>query len=261
MTDLPPALRPLCARPAEAALFVDFDGTVAPIVEDPATARPLPGVPVVLGALAARLGLVAVVSGRPAAFIVDALGHLPGVRLAGLYGMEEVADDGEIRVSPDAERWRPAVVEAIGAAVTDAPAGAEVEPKGLSVTLHWRRAPEAEAWARDLAARLRARTGLVPHPGRMSLELRPPLATDKGSVVRRLAAGHAAVACFGDDLGDLPAFAALDELAADGVAVARVAVVDPETPPEVAEAADVVVAGPEGALSLLGALLEAVGGA
>ena len=69
-----------------------------------------------------------------------------------------------------------------------------------------------------------------------------------------MARGHAAVACFGDDLGDLPAFAALAELAGTGVAVARVAVVDPESPAEVALAADLVVDGPEGALDLLARL-------
>jgi trehalose 6-phosphate phosphatase len=75
-------------------------------------------------------------------------------------------------------------------------------------------------------------------------------------VVRRLGSGWAAVACFGDDLGDLPAFAALDDLAAGGVVVARVAVVDAESPPEVAAAADVVVAGPAGAVTLLRQLVD-----
>jgi trehalose 6-phosphate phosphatase len=78
---------------------------------------------------------------------------------------------------------------------------------------------------------------------------------DKGTVVRTLGAGFPAVACFGDDLGDLAAFAALDDLAVAGAAVARVAVVDDESPPEVAEAADVVVEGPEGAVALLTLLL------
>ena len=70
-------------------------------------------------------------------------------------------------------------------------------------------------------------------------------------MIRRLASGHEAVGCFGDDLGDLPAFAALGDLARAGVAVARVAVVDADSPPEVAAAADLVVAGPTGALELL----------
>jgi trehalose 6-phosphate phosphatase len=134
-----------------------------------------------------------------------------------------------------------------------------VEDKGLTVTVHWRRAPSAEVWARSFAVRTAERTGLLVQPGRMAVELRPPVAADKGAVVDRWGRGHRAVACFGDDLGDLPAFAALDRLAALGAAVARVAVVDGETPPEVAAAADVVVEGPGGALDLLGRLADAVG--
>jgi trehalose 6-phosphate phosphatase len=97
--------------------------------------------------------------------------------------------------------------------------------------------------------------GLVAREARLSLELAPPLPVDKGTVVRSLGAGFAAVACFGDDLGDLAAFAALDDLGAAGAAVARVAVVDDESPPAVAAAADVVVAGPNGAVALLELLL------
>jgi trehalose 6-phosphate phosphatase len=93
----------------------------------------------------------------------------------------------------------------------------------------------------------------------MALEFRPPVKADKGTVVERLAPGHEAAACFGDDLGDLPAFRAVGDLADHGVAVARVAVVDPETPPEVVEAADVVVQGPGAALELLRQLADAAG--
>ena len=73
-----------------------------------------------------------------------------------------------------------------------------------------------------------------------------------------LAQGASAVCCFGDDLGDLAAFAALGTLAEGGVAVARVAVIDEESPAAVAEAADLVVEGPAGAIELLGALVAAV---
>ena len=66
MGGVPPALLPLTERPERAALFCDFDGTLAPIVADPADARPLPGATDVLGVLAGRYRLVAVVSGRPA---------------------------------------------------------------------------------------------------------------------------------------------------------------------------------------------------
>ncbi len=255
MTDLPTVLAPFRDRPDRSALFLDYDGTLAPIVDDPSAAQPLAAVPELLARLGRRFGLVAVVSGRPARFLLDVLGRPPAVRLAGLYGMEEASPDGDVVVSPDAEAWRPVVADVTARAAAAVPDGATVEAKGLSVTLHWRRRPDAEGWARELAARELAATGLVAQDGRMSLELRPPVDGDKGAVVRRLGAGWAAAACFGDDLGDLPAFDALGDLAATGTAVARVAVVDAESPPEVAAAADVVVAGPEGAVALLGQLV------
>lgn len=254
--ELPAALAPLRARPTASAIFCDFDGTLAPIVSDPADARPLPGVPQLLRKLAASYGLLAVVSGRPAAFLGEMLARPPGVRLVGLYGMEEMMEDGRVVVPEEVATWRPVVEAVTRRATATAPPGLEVEPKGLSMTLHWRGHPELAAWAEAFVVDECRRTGLVPQPGRMAIELRPPAATDKGTVVARLARGHAAAAFFGDDLGDLAAFEALDALAAKGVAVARVAVVDQETPPAVAAAADLVVEGPAGALRLLQLLAE-----
>ena len=255
MTDGWSVVDALRERPGQSALFVDYDGTLAPIVDDPAQARPLPGVPALLSGLARSFGSVAVVSGRPARFLADVLGRPAGVALLGLYGMEEVAPDGSILQTADAEHWRPVVATVTADARRRAPAGLGVEDKGLSVTLHWRVDPRAEGWARQFAAEIGTERGLEAQPGRMALELRPPLATDKGTVVERVGRGWAVVACFGDDLGDLAAFSALDRLAAGGARVLRVAVADAESPPEVLAAADLVVEGPEGAVTLLGRLL------
>jgi trehalose 6-phosphate phosphatase len=252
---VPPALQPLADEPSRAALFVDFDGTVAPIVAVPDEARPLPGAPALLAALARRFGLVAVVSGRPAVFLRQHLAEARGVRLLGLYGLEWVGEAGRVITHDEARRWSPTLAAVAERAAAAAPPGVRVEPKGLTVTLHWRGAPETEAWVRRFCDDERRRVGLVAREARLSLELAPPLALDKGTVVRSLAAGFSAVACFGDDLGDLAAFEALDDLAAAGVAVARVAVIDTESPPAVAAAADVVVEGPEGAVALLRRLL------
>jgi trehalose 6-phosphate phosphatase len=125
--------------------------------------------------------------------------------------------------------------------------------------VHWRAAPEQEPWVVAFIADQVAGQGLVAQPARSSIELRPPLAVDKGTVVKALAEGMRAAAAFGDDLGDLPAFAALDALAAEGVAVAKVAVVDAESPPEVAARADLVVEGAAGAVALLGEVAQALG--
>jgi trehalose 6-phosphate phosphatase len=99
----------------------------------------------------------------------------------------------------------------------------------------------------------------------MELELRPPVDVDKGTVIRSLAAESPmewrAVAAFGDDMGDLPAFAALDDLASGAagppVVAVRVAVVDDESPPDVAARADLTVPGAPAAVDLLRAIARA----
>ena len=159
----------------------------------------------------------------------------------------------------------------IAEASATAPPGVYVEPKGLTVTLHWRRAPEHQDWVLDFTARQHADRGLMVVQGRHERELRPPLDVDKGTVVRSLVAEHSArgdqlhaAAAFGDDVGDLPAFAALASLRVPAgplrVAV-RVAAVDPESPLAVAAAADLTVAGATGAVALLRDLAGAVAAA
>jgi trehalose 6-phosphate phosphatase len=238
-------------RPTTTAVFLDYDGTLAPIVLDPAEARPLAGVAEVLSALATRFGCVAVVSGRPARFLADAFGGVDGVHFVGLYGMEQVTGDGTVEVASEVDPWLPVVSEVAAVAEAEAPTGVEIERKGATVTVHWRSNPGAAPWAERFAAAAAARSGLTAQPGRMALELRPPIDSDKGSVVRDLSGPFEAVWFFGDDYGDLPAFGALDDLASRGKMVVRVAAADDESPPEVAAAADVVVPGPVGVLELL----------
>jgi trehalose 6-phosphate phosphatase len=245
----------LLEDPAHSAVLSDFDGTLAPIVADPALARPLPEAPAVLGSLARRFGVVAVVSGRPASFLARQLAAAgPRVLLFGAYGLEWI-EDGALRRAPETEPWqRPVaqVVEAARARFAGEMVG--VEDKGVSVTVHWRQAPQAGASAQAFAQEWARRTGLILQPGRMAVEFRPPVGIDKGVVVQRLASG-AAAACFaGDDAGDLAAFAALDRLAREGTRTVRLAVADEESPPELIEAADVVAQGPVEALALLRAL-------
>jgi trehalose 6-phosphate phosphatase len=265
------ALAPLLEDPATTAVVTDFDGTLAPIVDRPGDARALDGTADVLEGLVHRFGVVAVLSGRPVSFLVDHLTppgqasgpEAPGSpgpaqpRFVGLYGLEWSGEDGTVGVEPGVERWRPVVGESARRLRSVAPKGVVVEAKGLTVTVHWRGAPEATARVASAVEAEVAHTGLRAHPGRFSIELRPPLDIDKGSALRRLVAGCSAACYFGDDLGDLPAFATLAELAShEGMATVAVAVTDAESAAEVAAAADVVVPGPRAALDALRWLAE-----
>jgi trehalose 6-phosphate phosphatase len=181
--------------------------------------------------------------------------HLPSaVELHGLYGLEAVVDGSRL-VHPEAEAWRDVVDRAARSAAVDGPSGLDVEHKGLSLTLHYRRQPglanAALRWAADVAES----SGLELRRAKMSVELHPPVAVDKGTVVEARAAGAATVAYLGDDEGDLPAFAALDRLAARGVTTVKVAVQTAEASPTLLTRADVEVVGPDGALELLRGLV------
>ena len=242
----------LHADPAHAGILTDFDGTLSPIVEEPDAARPLDGVPDLLDELAQRYALVAVLSGRPVTFLQQFLP--PSLLLSGLYGLE-VVRNGVRNDHPSGGMWREVIDDVAMVSRATGPRGMRVENKGLSLTLHYRGHPELEDAVRKIASRQAARSGLSTRPARMSIELHPPIPADKGTAVRELAGGLAAVCFLGDDVGDLPAFAELERLADEGVATVRVAVRSDEAPEALLDAADVVVNGPEGARDLLQQLL------
>ncbi len=263
MSAVPGALWPLVAGRDQAALLSDFDGTLSPIVDDPARAVPLPGALGLLRALAEQLAVVGVVSGRPVSYLLSRFEGQPGrVRLAGLYGLEVLAGEGggSVATRPGVEPWAAVVDEVASQARDQAPSGAEVEHKGLILTLHWRRAPEVADWATGFAAAQAERTGLWAQGGRMSVELRPPVEVDKGTAVTDWCAGLKAACFLGDDQGDLAAFRALDHLREEqGLEAVKVAVASSESPPELVEGADLVVEGPRGVVELLSGLVQALG--
>lgn len=242
------ALVPFTDRPADAAVILDFDGTLSPIVDDPASARPLDGVTAALSDLADRFGLVGIISGRPTDFLVPLLPE--GLVVSGLYGLE-VVRDGRRSDRAGAGAWREAVADVVRSSADRGPDGMVVESKGLSLTLHYRTRPEIAASVVEWARQQGARSGLEVRTAKMSVELHPPIAADKGTAVEELADGLAAVCFVGDDRGDLPAYDALDRLAARGVRTLRVAVASDEAPDELIDRADLVVDGPAEVLDLL----------
>lgn len=251
----------LVADPARTGVLCDFDGTLAEIVADPATAVPLPGATAVLGYLADHLGTVAVVSGRPLSFLERHLGGASDrLGLAGLYGLERSGPARDGLSGAEAERWRVQVATAVSEARAALPEGTRLEDKGLALALHYREAPHRADDVAALARRLAARHGLAERPAKLAVELVPPLPVDKGTVAGALAAGCAVVGFLGDDAGDLAAFEALAAMAARGELVAvRMAVAGDGTPGELLRAADLVLDGPPAALDFLAELATRLG--
>lgn len=251
----------LAAHAHTAAMCLDFDGTLAPIVDDPNEARPPPEGVELLGRLAARFAAVALLSGRPADYLAKH-SAAPGVRYLGLYGLQEIRD-GDVWVDPRLEVARPDVIAAQQdlrdhSAVRES--GAYVEDKQYAVAVHTRRVADPATWTAriDQAARQVAdRRGLEVVLGKLVWELRPAVRSDKGDAVRRVIGESKArsVIVAGDDLGDLSAFAAALELKADGGDALRVAVDSAEAPPALIDQADVIVDGPPGLLEFLRRLL------
>lgn len=248
MTATSVLLDPVVSNAACSGVLFDFDGTLSPLVDDPAAARPIEGSVEVLAGLVQRYGLVGIISGRPVEFLKP---HLPeGMVVAGLYGLE-VLRRGERVDHPYAGAWREAVEDVTRCSASLGPRGMYVEPKGLSLTLHYRSRPEIEDEVVEWADRQATRSGLVARPAKMSVELHPPIDADKGTAIEWLADDLEALCYVGDDLGDLPAFDALDRLADRGMHVLRVAVSGPETPAVLLDRADLALDGPDGVLRFI----------
>ncbi|MFF3466273.1 trehalose-phosphatase [Streptomyces sp. NPDC001984] len=257
-------LAALLARPRTAVIGLDFDGTLAPIVPDPDQARAHPDAVPALAALAPKVASVAVVTGRPAGVAVRYGGF------AGVPGLEHLVVLGHY----GAERWdavsgtvtAPAAHPGVAGVRAELPGfldsigawhGTWIEEKGRAVAVHTRRADDPQAAFEALRGPLTdlaTRHGLIVEPGRLVLELRPP-GMDKGVALLEHFRATAAesVLYAGDDLGDLPAYAAVDKLRSDGVPGLLVCSGSTEVT-ELAERADIVVNGPEGVVDLLRSL-------
>ena len=248
-------------RAAECALFFDFDGTLAPVCDDPNAVQPVPEVMPALDALAAAVGRVAIVSARPVDFLRARFGGLTHVDLYGLYGLE-VSHEGKTVTEPAALPWVPAMAELAEQARAELPAGTLIEYKRLSVALHYRTAPQLagviEQWGREQAERL----GLRVQVGRMVIELKPPVDRDKGMVISEAVLSAGCAWYFGDDVSDIKAFDALRAREAVdptfmGVCVA---VANSETGADVSSAADLTLESPEALAAFLDEALPAFRG-
>jgi trehalose 6-phosphate phosphatase len=249
----------LRAELPDVLVAVDFDGTLAPLVPDPDTSRPVAGAIAALSAVAGTGAQVAVITGRDARTVVrlGGLDRVPGLVVAGLYGIE-TWHDGRLS-TPDTPAPMQALHHRLPATLADAGADPDlwIEDKRLSLVVHGRKAADPDAALaplREPVGALADELGLELHPGRDVLELRLP-GYDKAGALRRLAEGHRGVLFLGDDLGDLPAFAEVRALRAAGRTGYGVAVLSSGVA-EVADAADLCVPAPDDVVALLGRLAQ-----
>ena len=190
----------LAAEPGRAALFLDVDGTLSPIVPRPEDAYVPAETQAELRRLVSTYALVGCVSGRAGE---DAR------RVVGVDGIVYVGEHG-LELEPDAETWAERL-EAFTSGVAWPHDG-----KRLSASFHYRTHPdqaaaEAELREVELAAR---QHGFRTRWGRKLLEVLPPLEASKATAVRRLLAdnGLRRALYAGDDTTDLDGFRALDGL-------------------------------------------------
>ncbi len=225
----------IASDPSRAAVLLDVDGTLAPIVDRPEDASVPEETRAELRRLAGRYALVACITGRPSEV---------ARRIVGVEGIVYVGEHG-LELDPAAEEWAKRL-----RAFKDNEAWPD-EGKPLSAAFHYRTHPDpaaAEAELREVAGRA-AEQGFRTRWGRMVLEVLPPLESSKGTATRFLLERHGIERALfaGDDATDVDAFHALDGLE---VAV-RVAIVSAEGPSALAEAADVVVGSTDELLDLL----------
>ena len=257
------ALAPLRADPARAAILLDIDGTLAPIVRHADDAHVPEPTRAQLIAVAERYAIVACISGRQAT-IARRIVAIGSIAYVGNHGSELLAPGSAgVEIDPEFAEHAPAVKAFAREAYTAELQQLRVreEDKQAIAAFHWRGAPDedaAEAAVRAVAERAEQQ-GLFIHWGRKVLEIRPPVEMSKGRGVRRLLAGMdlAAALYVGDDKTDIDAFDGLHELVADGElgAAVCVGVRSDETPAQLELAADVLVDGPDGVREMLTALL------
>jgi trehalose 6-phosphate phosphatase len=231
-------LAALAAEPAATALLLDVDGTLAPIVPDPANASAPEATRAELRRLAGHYGLVACISGRTSERAREIVG-VPELTYVGEHGLE---------LDPAAGEWTERI-RSFGAT-----AGWPVEEKPFSAAFHYRTASDRAAAQRQLEQiEVEARAqGLRTRWGRLVLEVLPPVEASKRTAVSHLLGQHCLQRALyaGDDATDLDAFSALDELAF----AVRVAVASAEGPSELRERADIVVESPDALAQLLAEL-------
>ena len=260
------ALSAILDSPGDTLIALDFDGTLAPIVDDPEHAYADSAAVAALGRLGERLGAVVVITGRPVRTAVrlggfDTVPGLASMVVLGQYGVERWNAAGDSYVLPPEPDEIGAVAEELPVLLASLGLEARLEHKGRAIGVHTRTlADPAQAFSQlEVPVReLAERHGLRVEPGKNVWEIRAP-GMDKGAALRTVVTETEArrVIFAGDDLGDLPAFQAVRALRTEGVPGLLVCSASYEEDALVA-ISDVILAGTAGVAEWLGALADAI---
>ncbi|MDO4784873.1 MAG: trehalose-phosphatase [Propionibacteriaceae bacterium] len=259
----------VAADPGGTLLAMDFDGTLAPIVDDPESSRMHEGAAAALARLGSALGKIAIITGREVSAVrrlgcLDERAGLERVSVLGQYGVERYdADTGAMRMPPQPDLAR--VERDLGELISGLGGlgrGVRLEHKGRAIGVHTRLAADPARAVELLTGpvtELAARHGLRVEPGKFVLELRSSTMS-KGDALNELVTElrPTRVAMLGDDHGDRPAFELLPRLRGDGLVCCAVFSGSDESPDSLAELADVACDGPDGVAAWLSALADAL---
>jgi trehalose 6-phosphate phosphatase len=247
-------------------LIFDIDGTLSPIVSRPEEARVVPEARALLEQARTKAH-VAIVTGRTVESGA-AMVNIEGLTYVGTHGMQW-SDDLPAHSPPQVVPEILPYVEPVGRLLDLAEQrlastpGIIIERKPAVGAIHYRLTSDPEQERARILALLEGpagRSGLLLSEGKMVIEIRPPVAVNKGTALRRLVErfGLQGVVFAGDDWTDLDAMRELPPLARRGIATVSIGVQHADTPPAVLEQADVVVQGVSGMVDLLRQIVAAL---
>jgi trehalose 6-phosphate phosphatase len=236
-------------------IFADFDGTLSPIVANTNAAQITLRKRRLLSELRAHVAVLAVISGRGVADLVERVG-VDGLVYIGNHGLERW-DGDQIQVTADARAYMERIAFAEHALTPELLPGTHIENKKLTLSVHYREADDPEralGMLLPVAEQIANANDLALFQGRRVIELRPPLLLNKGTAFQSIVEEYdlKSAVYIGDDTTDVAAFKTARALRDSGACNSyALGVVDQESPPNVANHADLTVSSVSGVESFL----------
>lgn len=248
LEELQETLKPLVARPGETVLFLDLDGTLAPIMPQPREVVVPPGTGRLIRKLAHQYLAVAVVSGRPATEAKRITGNSE-LTYIGNHGFETMLPGHAVVVCDEAQPYISRVRELLKhcrSFMAPMNLGILLEDKTATMSIHYRLASDPGEALKFIRKNIFPRIeelGLSAGEGRMVIDVKPPVAVNKGVAIGRLMdrLGAAQALYAGDDTTDIDALKELRQRRRKKQAVVGVGVISDEMPRNLSKYADLMV--------------------